>query len=146
VLVVGSVLWTGATASITRGRAGRLLDRLRLSDVAEPAVLLPPDAPLSEGLDRPGAVVTTDPRGVPCLVLAAVGPEATLGWDRSAPLVSAVFRVPDGNVVEAGPDEGVLRAVRAMQESSVGVVVLTRQGRPWGVAHSRLVNEAAGRN
>ena len=67
-------------------------------------------------------------------------------WDPSAPLVSAVSRLPDGNVVEAAPGDDVLVVVQAMQASSVGVVVVTEHGRPWGLAHARLVNEAAQRN
>jgi len=117
-----------------------------VGDVVERAVLLPPDAPLSAGLSHPDAVVTTDPRGVPCLVLMATDGAASGHWDPSAPLVSAVSRLPDGNVVEAAPGDDVLVVVQAMQASSVGVVVVKEQGRPWGLAHARLVNEAAQRN
>jgi Zn-dependent protease len=146
VLLIGSVLWTGATGSITRGRALGALQRLRVGDVVERAVLLPPDAPLSAGLTHPDAVVTTDPRGVPCLVLLVEDGAGSGQWDPSAPLVSAVSRLPDGNVVEAAPGDDVLVVVQAMQASSVGVVVVTEHGRPWGLAHARLVNEAARRN
>jgi Zn-dependent protease len=145
-LVIGWVLWNGATESIKRGKALGLLSRLTVADVVEPAVYLPPGTPLSQALAQRGGVVTTDARGIPCLFLPTVNPQALAGLDPSAPLVSAVTRVPDENVVEAPATGAVTPVVAAMQTTGVGTVVVTQHGRPWAVAHARLVNEAAERN
>jgi Zn-dependent protease len=145
VLVVGSMLWSGATESIRRGSALTQLDRLTVGDVMEEALYLPPDTPLGIALAGTHAVVTTDERGIPCLVLATGG-TLTEAMDAHAPLSSAVMRIPEQNIVEVAPESGLGPVLAAMGASSHGVVVLTRQGRPYGVAHARLVNEAAARN
>ena len=145
VLVVGSMLWTGATESIRRGSAFAQLDRLTVADVMEEALYLPPDTPLGVALAGTHAVVTTDDRGIPCLVLSTGGRPAE-EIDERAPLSSAVMRIPDQNIVEVAPESGLGPVLAAMGSTSHGVVVVTRQGRPYGVAHARLVNEAAARN
>lgn len=145
VLVVGSMLWTGATESIRRGSAFAQLDRLTVADVMEEALYLPPDTPLAVALAGRHAVVTVDERGIPCLVLATGGtPHEAM--DESAPLSSAVMRIPEQNIVEVAPESGLGPVLAAMGATSHGVVVLTRHGRPYGVAHARLVNEAAEHN
>ena len=145
-LIIGWVLWNGATESIRRGKALGLLSRLTVADVVEQAVYLPPGTTLSQALAQPHAVVTTDARGIPCLLLPRVEPQALTGLDPDAPLVAAVTRVPDENIVEADAAGSVTPVVTAMQATGVGTVVVTQHGRPWAVAHARLVNEAAERN
>lgn len=146
VLIVGSVLWTGATESIRRGRALSEIESLRVSQVMEPAVQLDPQVPVRLALDHPDLVVTTDGRGIPCLVFTAPGGVLPPGLDPAAPLVSAVMRIPDENVVEVSPDANVLVVVEAIQATGFPDVVLTWHGQVYGVAHARLVNEAATRN
>jgi Zn-dependent protease len=146
VLVVGSVLWTGATESIRRGRALAQVEALRVSQVMEPAVQLDPQVPVQLALDHPDVVVTTDARGIPCLVFAALGGVLPPGLDRAAPLISAVIRIPDENVVEVSPDANASTVVEAIQATGFPDVVLTWQGRVYGIAHAQLVNEAAAHN
>jgi Zn-dependent protease len=146
VLIVGSVLWTGATESIRRGRALSQVESLRVSQVMEPAVQLEPQAPVRLALDHPDVVVTTDARGIPCLVFAAPGGVVPPGLDPAAPLISAVMRIPDENVLEVSPDANALAVVEAIQGTGFPDVVLTWHGQVYGIAHAQLVNEAAARN
>ena len=146
VLLIASVLWSGATEAIRRGTAFAQLDRLTVADIMEAAVYLPPHTPLAAAIAHPGAVVTSDARGIPCLILSAPEGAVPPNVDPQAPLTSAVVRIPDENVVEVAPGAGVMAVVAVMQSSTVGTVVLTSQGRPYGIAHARLVNEAAARN
>ena len=90
VLVVGSVLWTGATDSIRRGRALLSLSRVRVGAVMQPLTVLPGSATVQAAIDQPTVVVTLDERGVPCLVLLDTGHELV----PSAPLISSVTRLP----------------------------------------------------
>lgn len=145
-LVIGSILWTGASESIRRGRALASLDRVTVADVMERAVYLPPDTPVGAAISHPDAVVTTDERGLPCLVLLSATGETPVDIDPSAPLRSAVTRVPDENVVETRPESGIERVLGAIQATGVPAVVLTSGGQPYGVAHARLVNAALSRN
>jgi Zn-dependent protease len=146
VLLIASVLWGGATEAIRRGSAFARVERLHVADIMENAVFLPPGTPLGAAIAHPDAVVTTDERGIPCLVLSSAAGELPPGVDPQAPLSSAVTRIPDENIVEVAPTAGVHAVLAVMQSSSVGSVVLTSQGRPYGIAHARLVNEAAARN
>jgi Zn-dependent protease len=146
VLVVGSVLWTGATDSIRRGRALSQFEDLRVSQVMEPAVFLDPQVPVGVAMDHPAAVVTADARGIPCLLFASTSGRPPAGLDREAPLISAVMRIPEENVLEVSPDANALVVVELMQSTGYRDVVLTWHGRVYGIAHARLVNSAAGRN
>jgi Zn-dependent protease len=146
VLLIASVLWTGATDAIRRGGAFAKVERMTVADIMESAVLLPPDTPLGAAIAHPDVVVTTDARGIPCLVLASVDAVVPRDVDPYAPLSSAVMRVPDGNVIEVAPSAAIHSVLAAMQASGGAAVVLTQQGRPYGLASPRLVNEAAARN
>jgi Zn-dependent protease len=145
VLVIGSVLWSGATESIRRGRSLSRIGGLPVSAVMEAAVYLPPDTPLGVATDHPDTIVTSDSRGVPCLVLSSDGGLTPADLDRSAPLISAVTRVPDENVVDVAPDADVLPVVVAIQTTGFHAVVLTWQGQVYGIAQARLINEALSR-
>ncbi|QGN57274.1 site-2 protease family protein [Nostocoides sp. HKS02] len=146
VLVIGSVLWSGATESIRRGQALSLIGRFRVADVMERAVPMPPGTPVAVALSQPDAVVTVDEHGVPCLVFPSARDGRPEGIDPQAPLLSAVSRIPAENVVEVPPDADLMAVVAAMQATSFPTVVVTSQGRPYGIAHSRLVNEVLSRN
>ena len=146
VLVIASVLWAGASESVRRGTALGRLGRLRLQDVAERAVVMPRDSTVGMALDHPDIVVTTDERGVPCLVFGAMDVALHTDLDRQAPVSAAVFRVPDDNVVDAAPQDGVDDVVAAMQRTGSGTVVLTSAGRAWGVTSADRINAAAARN
>ena len=142
-LVVASILWTGATESIRRGRALAQIESMRVSQVMEAAVYLSPETPVGVAVAHPHAVVTTDYRGIPCLVFASAAGALPDGMDPNAPLIAAVTRFPDENVVEVAPDSTALTVVAAMQATGFQDVVLTWHGRVYGIAHARLVNEVA---
>lgn len=146
VLVVGSVLWAGATDSIRRGRALSQFAGLRVSQVMEHAVFLDPQTPLGVAIDHPDAVVTADARGIPCLLLASPGGVTPVGLDPAAPLISAVMRIPEENVLEVSPDANALPVVELMQSTRYQDVVLTWHGQVYGIAHGRLVIAALSRN
>jgi hypothetical protein len=63
--------------------------------------------------------------------------------DRGAPITAAVSRLPDANLVAAGPQDGVTAVVAAMQQTGVATVVLTAGGRPWGLTSAERINAAA---
>ncbi|NHA68935.1 site-2 protease family protein [Phycicoccus flavus] len=143
VLVMGWVLWTGATAAIRRAPVERIVDRVTVGDTAARAVVLPPDTTLDEARAHPDLVVCLDATGRPTLFLAQSPGEDPPG---STPIASVVRRLPDGNVVEAGPADGLAPVLRAMGESGVGLVVLTRGGEVWGVTSAQAVDAAARRD
>ena len=146
VLVIASVLWAGASESVRRGTALGRLGRLRVQDVAERAVVVAPDSTVGMAMDHPDIVLTTDERGVPCLVFGAMDLALHPDMDRQAPVSAAVFRVPDENVVDAAPQDRVDAVVAAMQQTGTGTVVLTTGGRAWGVTSADRINAAAERN
>ena len=142
VLVVGSVLWSGASESIRRGRSLSTLERLRLGSVNKPVTVLPASTPVRVGIDLDTHVVVLDDRGVPCLMLLDTGGELP----GAAPLSAAVTRLPDRNVVEASPDDDVEAVVLAMQATGVGMVVLTQAGQAYGVVDGPTLSAAFGHN
>ena len=144
VLVIGSVLWRGASESIRRGQVLGQLARIRVRDVVDAAVLLPPDTPLGVAIDHPDVVVTYDHRGVPCLVLTYPHAEGEpVHIDRQAPLVSAVLRFPDESIVETQPDDDVSAVLAAMQATDFLDVILTSGGRVYGITHAAWINAVA---
>lgn len=142
VLVIASVLWTGASESIRRGRALSRFQRVRLGSVVQPLTVLPGTTPVQVAVDLHTVVVTTDERGVPCLVLLDTGQQMA----PFAPLSSAVTRLPDENVVEASPDDDVAAVVIAMNATGVGSVVLTTAGKPYGYVDGAAISTALAHN
>lgn len=142
VLVIGSVLWTGASESIRRGRAMSMLHRIRLGTVSKPVTVLPGSTPVHVATDLDTAVVTPDDRGVPCLMLLDSGHEP-VAW---APISAAVTRLPDQNVVEATPDDDIAAVVLAMNTTGVGTVILTQAGQAYAYVDGAAIGTALGRN
>jgi Zn-dependent protease len=145
ILVIASVLWTGATDAVRRGTAFAKVDRLRVADVIEAAVLLPPETPLGDAIAHPDVVLTTDARGIPCLLLGSTSGGLPGDVDPRAPLSSLVMRIPDESIVEVPRDAGIGAVLAAMQASAGGDVIVTEHGRPYGLARAGLVSAAAGR-
>ncbi len=138
---MGWILWTGATAAIRRAGLERVLDTVQVADAAERAVVLPASTPLGVARTSPDLVVCDDERGRPTLVLRGVPPEVP---DTTA-IGSVVTRVPDENVVDAAPEDGIGPVLRAMSATGVGVVVVTRGGQVWGIVGAAGVDAAAKR-
>ena len=135
------ILWSGATAAIRRAGFERVLDTVRVADAAERVVVLPASTPLGVARTSPDLVVSLDERSVPTLVLRGVPPTipdtTTIG--------AVLTRVPDDNVVEAAPEDGIGPVLRAMSATGVGVVVVTRGGQAWGLVGAAAVDAAAKR-
>ena len=138
VLVIGSVLWRGATESIRRGHALSTLSRIRVGSVMQRLTVLPGSTTVQVAIDLPTMVVTPDERGIPCLVFLDTGHEVV----PSAPLISAVTRLPDENLVEVSPDDDVTAVVTAMHSTGVSSVVLTAAGKAYGYVDGAAINEA----
>ena len=141
VLTMGFVLWTGATAAIRRAPVERVVEQVRVGDAAERVVVLAADVPLDVARAHPDVVVALDEHERPTLFLATVPGD----MPPTTPIGSVLVRLPDANVVEAGPADGIAPVLHAMGTSGVGIVVLTRDGRAWGVVSAQAVDAAAGR-
>jgi Zn-dependent protease len=142
VIMVGSVLWTGATESIRRGQALSSLARVRVGSVMQPLTVLPASSTVQAAMDLPTVVVTLDERGVPCLVFLDNGHEMV----PSAPLSAVVTRLPDENLVEASPDDDVTAVVTAMHATGISSVVLTAGGNAYGYVDGAAISEALSPN
>lgn len=141
-LVMGWVLWSGATAAIRRAPVERILEQVRVGDAAARAVVLPPDTPLHVAGSHPDLVLSLDENGRPTLFLAAT---AARDVPPTTPIGSVLVRLPEDNVVEAGPADAIGSVLHAMGTSGVGIVVLTRDGAAWGVVSAQAVDAAAER-
>ena len=147
VLVIGSVMWTGAGQAIQRGRVMGRIGRVRLGDVLRPAVLLAPTTSVAEAVGT-GAreLVVTDERGLPAAYvdlahLTAV-PEAVRA---STPLSAVASRQHPGWLVDADPAGDVLQTLGAMQEHGFSVAAVSHHGRLVGVVHASDIGQALGR-
>lgn len=141
-LVMAWVLWSGASAAVRRAPVERIVDQVRVGEAAQPAVVLPRDTPVSVARDHPDLVVCLDEHERPTLVLLHSAAEDAAS---TTPVGAVVARIPDGNVVEAGPDDGLAPVLLAMSAGGTPVVVLTRGGVVWGVASAATVDAAARR-
>ncbi len=142
VLVMGWILWSGATAALKRAPLERLLGSARIGDVAERVVVLPPMTPLAQARAHPYHVVCEDEHGRPTLALLG---EAAAAAAPTAPIASVVVRIPDGNVVEAAAGDTIEPVIGAMAASRFALVVLTHEGRAWGMVTGAGLEAAAGR-
>ncbi len=140
-LAMSWILWTGATAAVRRAGLERVLDTVRVGDAAERAVVLPAETPLALARTNPDLVLCLDERSAPTLVLRSVPPSVP----DSTPIGAVVTRLPDDNVVEARPEDGIGAVLQAMSATGVGVVVVTTNGRPWGLVGGEGVDAAAKR-
>ncbi len=141
-LFMAWILWSGATAAIRRAGFERVIETVRVADVAERAVVLPASTPLGVARTSPDLVVCLDERSVPTLVLRSVPPSVP----DTTTIGAVVTRVPDENVVEIAPEDGIGPVLRAMSATGVGVVVVTRGGQVWGLVGAAAVDAAAKRS
>lgn len=144
-LMVAWFLWQGASAAIRTGGARRALGAVSVAQVTRPAVLLPPHTSLATALGQEAAVVTTDERGRPTLVLVQQEGQAPLGsLDPDLPLSAVVTRFPDGAVVDVDLAADVTDLVIAIQETGWAHLVLTRHGSVVGVTDAATIDAAVG--
>jgi Zn-dependent protease len=144
-LVMGWILWSGASAALKRAPLERLLLRVRPEDVMDAAVVVPALTPVGELVGIGQRVVALDERGRPTLLLPA--PSATTPDLASLPpatrLASVVVKVPDECVVELAPGADAEPVLRAMATTGWGVVVVTTDGTVRGVVTSERLNAVA---
>jgi len=145
-LLIASVLWTGATASINRGRTLGRLERVRLADVLRPAVAAPGYATVEQALATGRDVVVSDAPGR----LTAYADPATLatvpeGARASTPLTAVASQQAPGWVVEADPAGDVVPVVVALNEHQVTLLAVVHRGQLVGVVRVGDVNDALSR-
>lgn len=138
-LVMGWILWTGASAAIRRAPLERLAHGTRVGRVAAAVLLAPAGMTLGEALARPEVVIGDDERGRPVLLLAGAGPDLP----HQAPVSAAFTRLPDEALVEADPADDLRGVLGAFGATGGSHVVLTRGGRPWGVVTASALEAAA---
>ena len=144
-LLMGWILWQGASAGLARVPLERLLRVLRPEQVLEPAVVVPPTTPLGEALDRPEQVLVRDDRDLPTLVLPPPRPDAPdlRTMPPEIPLSAAVVRLPDACLVEIAPGGDVEPVLRAMSGTGWGLVVVASGGEVRGVVTAERLDAAA---
>jgi Zn-dependent protease len=134
-LLLGSVIWRGASRSIAVGRVRGLMEGRSVRSVATPVILVPPHTPVSEIAWGSAAVLVLDP-SLGLLWAGHPAPEVP-----AATPVSAVSSpVPATAVVTAGPEADLWSIVPALQ--STGTVVLVDSGQVWGAVTTSGLNEA----
>ena len=151
-LVMGWILWQGATAAQKRAPLERLLRVVRPEDVIEPAHVVPARTPVGELVGAPHRVLALDERDLPSLVLPDPGsgaPDlATL--PPGTRLASVVVRLPDAALVDLPPGGDLEPVLRAMSGTGWGLVVVTERGQVRGVVTAdhldAVARRALGRN
>ncbi|WP_082553100.1 MULTISPECIES: site-2 protease family protein [unclassified Phycicoccus] len=143
-LFIASILWTGATESIRRGRALSTIGRLRLGSVMHPAIAVPETAHVAELPATPGGeLVVVDAHGRPTAYvdsahLSSVPPDAR----PHTPVSAVASQQHPGWVIEADPAGDVMPAVAALQEFQITVGAVVHQGRVVGVVHAADIGRA----
>ena len=144
-LVMGWILWSGASAALQRAPLERLLLRVRPEDVMDPVVVVPALTPIGELVGIGRRVVALDERDLPTLLLpepSETAPDiATL--PPSTRLASLVVKVPDECVVELAPGADAEPVLRAMATTGWGVVIVTSGGEVRGLVTSDRLNAVA---
>lgn len=148
IALAGHAALTGRTASRAVAHAApayEAIERLTVGEVMAPAIVMPADATLQDGIDEPrGLAVLLDETGRPTLVLVSTTDDG-IDIDKlppSTPLRLAVTRLPESCVVEAGPLDAATGVVRAMGNTGSGIVVLTRLGQAYGYVRGDRVEAA----
>jgi len=144
-LVMGWILWSGATSALRRAPLERLLLRVRPEDVMDPVAVVPALTPVGELVGIGRRVVALDERGMPTLLLpepSGTAPDvATL--PPTTRLASLVVKLPDGCLVEVAPGADAEPVLRAMATTGSGVVIVTWAGTVRGLVTSERLNAVA---
>ncbi len=145
-LVMGWVLWQGATAALRRAPLERLLRVVRLEHLLEPVHVVPSLTPVGRLVGAPHRVLALDERDRPTLVLppAESGRPALETLPPQTRLASLVVRLPEECLVEVAPDGDVEPVLRSLGRTGWGIVVVTRGGAVLGVVTSQHLDAVAG--
>lgn len=146
-LLIASVLWTGASSSIARGHALGRLGRVRLAEVLRPAVVAPAHATVDQAAAAGREIVVADAQGRLTAYVApdhlrSVPPEHR--W--RTPVTSVASHQAPGWVVEADPQGDIVPVIAALQQHHITLFAVVHQGRLAGVVHASDVNDALARN
>lgn len=146
-VMMGTFLWTGASASLQMSRLRSKLPGISARALARPAIGVPADLPLAEGIrraheSRAGSlvVVTTDGRPAGIVNEAAVlaTPQSRQPW---VPVGDLARRVEPGLLIEADlAGEPLLRAMQSTPASEY--VLLEPDGSIYGVLVTKDVDSA----
>jgi Zn-dependent protease len=144
-LVMGWILWSGASAALRRAPLERLLLRVRPEDVLDPVVVVSALTPVGELVGIGRRVVALDERGLPTLLLPE--PSQTAPDISTVPptprLASLVVKLPDACLVELAPGADAEPVLRAMATTGSNVVVVTSAGQVRGLVTSARLNAVA---
>ena len=144
-LVMGWILWQGATAALKRAPLERLLRVVRPVDVLEPVHVVPAATPVGELVGAPHRVLAVDERHLPTLLLP--GPEAGAPDLATLPpetrLSSVVVRLPDAALVDLAPGQDLEPVLRSLGGTGWGVVVVTEGRHVRGVVTASHLDEVA---
>lgn len=137
-VLLGSFLWFGATEAIKVGRARRRLERVPVSQVLSPAVVVRADDLLDQVPTVHGTVVAVDDSGHPVGVLDPDAAGRVPVQGRAGTPVSAVLRrMPPEWSVAGEPDDALTDTVVALQSHHLPVVVIRgRDGTIRGVVRA----------
>lgn len=144
-LVMGWILWSGATAALRRAPLERLLLRVRPEDVMDAVVVVPVATPVGELVGVGRRVVALDEAGRPTLLLplpSDTAPDISM-LPPTTPLASLVVRLPEECVVELAPGDDAEPVLRAMAITGWSVVVVTSTGTVRGLVTSERLNAVA---
>ncbi|MGL4743917.1 MAG: site-2 protease family protein [Dermatophilaceae bacterium] len=144
-LVMAWILWSGATAAIQRAPLERLVARIRVADLLEPATLVEPSTPVGQVAGSEAVVLAPDEHGRPVLVLPRGGND---GVDLrmlppATPVSSLVVRLPAESLIELTPGADVEQVLGAMAVGTQGLVVVLDQGSLRGVVTAARLDSAA---
>ena len=146
-LLIATVLWTGASGAIARGRVLGRLERVRLAEVLRPAVLSPVTASVAEAVATGHEIVVADGQGRPAAYVAADHLRTVPDELRATTPITAVAGSQNPAwVVEADPAGDIVPVIAALQRHHITVFAVVHQGRLAGVVHASDVNDALARN
>lgn len=129
-VLLGSVIWRGASQAIAVGRARAAVEGKVVGDLAQPVVTL-------AAHDR---VATLSSLPVSAVVLIPDGPHwwwvdpATLAGPlpASATMASVAAVIPESAIVEVDPRADLFGVLTTLAVTASPVLVLTQAGQPWG--------------
>jgi hypothetical protein len=146
-LLIATVLWSGASNAIARGRVLGRLERVRLADVLRPAVIAPSNVSVAQAVATGREIVLADAQGRPTAYVAADHLRTVPDELRASTPVAAVAGHQDPAwVVESDPGGDIVPLIMALQRHHLSVFAVVHGGRLAGVVHASEVNEALSRN
>jgi Zn-dependent protease len=144
-LVMGWILWQGATSALARAPLERLLRVVRPEDVLEPVHVVPARTPVGELVGAPHRVLALDERDLPTLLLPtpASGVPDLAALPPQTRLASVVVRLPDAALVDLPAGSDLEPVLRALSGTGWGLVVVSRGRSVLGVVTAEHLDAVA---